>query len=434
LADQIVGINSSELWVGLDPKADYDATVAAVEQIVSAYPGADCDVMTYLRSRFGEALAGVDEPIAVRLYGQELNVLRQEAEKVRQLLAGVNGIVDPHVELESEEPVVEIKVNLEQAKAYGVKPGDVRRAAATLLAGIHVGDLFEEQKVFEVVVWGEPQVRHSISRINDLLIDAPEIGGHVRLGDVASVSIVPAPDVIRRQNVARRLDVVANVNGRDVDAVAADVHSRIRQASFPLEYRAELLGDFAEQQMARNRVLAAALGSVIGILLILQAAFGSWTLAISFLLTLPVALAGGVIAAAASGSTLSVGSAAGFLAVLGIAVRQGMLLISRYRDLRYQDGHEFGPELVRRGTRERATPILMSGIVLALAVVPFVAFGARPGNEILGPVALVILGGLVTSTLYVLCVVPALYARFGASAMPDTGYEEDLSATQRMAV
>ena len=140
---------------------------------------------------------------------------------------------------------IEIKVDLDAALASGVKPGDVRRAAATLLAGIEVGNLFEEQKLFQVVVWGVPQLRHSLAAIQNLLIDTPN-GGHVRLGDVASIQIVSAPDVIRRENVARHVDVVANISGRGLDAVAADVRNRIQGMHFPIEYHAELQGGFAE--------------------------------------------------------------------------------------------------------------------------------------------------------------------------------------------
>jgi Cu/Ag efflux pump CusA len=425
LSDKVVGIHSSELWVSLDPKANYDATVAQVEHVVGSYPGIDGDVMTFLRSRFGEALSKVDEPIVVRLYGQRLDVLLEQAEKVKQSIAGVRGIADPRVELGSNEPVVEIKVDLDEAAKHGVKPGDVRRAAATLLAGIEVGNLFEEQKVFEVVVWGEPHVRNSVPRIRDLLVDTPN-GGHVRLGDVASVNVVAAPNVIRRENVCRTLDVVANVKGRDVDAVAADVHRQIQAANFPLEYRAELLGDFAKQELARQRLVWVALAAAVAILLVLQAAFGSWRMAFAMLLTLPIALAGGTIIAAATGTTLSLGSLAGFLTVLGIAVRQATLQINLFRELRGQEGLGFGPDLVLRGVRDRVTPILMSAVVTGAAMIPFAVFGHRPGLEILGPMALVIIGGLVTSTLYILCVVPALYARFGAGVIPETADDLDV--------
>jgi Cu/Ag efflux pump CusA len=433
MSDQVVNVNSSELWVNVAPGADYDATMDAVEEVVHGYPGADADVVTFLRSRFGEALSGVDEPIVVAVYGQNLDVLKREAEKLQAALAGIDGIVDPHVDLDPEEPSVEIQVDLAAAQAHGIKPGDVRRAAATLISGLQVGNLFENQKVFEVVVWGVPQIRHSVAGISDLLIDTPG-GSHVRLGDVASVRVVSTPAVIRRENVARRIDVAANVEGRDIDAVAADVRNRLRESSFPLEYRAELLGDFADRQAARARVLAAAAAAAVGIFLMLQAAFGSWGLALSVLLTLPMALAGGVLASALSGGTLALGSLAGFLMILGLAVRQSMALIHRFRDLRHREGVPFGPEVVERGTRERAAAVWTTNLVTAVAVLPFLVFRAAPGHEILGPLALVVLGGLVTSTLYALCVVPWLYSRFGADALVDTSMDEmDLPEAQQVA-
>ncbi|HKQ56857.1 MAG TPA: efflux RND transporter permease subunit [Candidatus Eisenbacteria bacterium] len=425
LSDQVVGMASSEMWVNLEPNARYDATVSAVEEIVSGYPGVDADVMTFLSSRFGERLSRVDEPIVVRLYGQEASVLAQQADKVRDLLKAVAGVTDARVDAEAQEPVVEIEVKLDEAAKAGLKPGDVRRAAATLLAGIEVGNLFEEQKIFEVVVWGKPEIRHSISSIQNLLVDTPN-GAHVRLGDVAKVTMTPAPNVIRRENVARSVDVVANVNGRSVDAIAADVQARLKGAAFPLEYRAELLGDFAKQEATRMRVLIAAFFVAIGILFVLQAAFGSWGLAFTTLLTLPIAMAGGVLAAVASGVPMSLGATAGFMTVLGLAVRQAVLLVHRYRELRRQEGLEFGSEMIHRGTREHAATTIASAAVTAAVVLPLAIFGSRAGHEVLGPLAIVIMGGLVTTTLYTLSVVPALYARFGAGAMPDAVETEDL--------
>ncbi|HXJ69324.1 MAG TPA: efflux RND transporter permease subunit [Verrucomicrobiae bacterium] len=425
LSDQVVGVNSSELWVSLDPKADHETAMETIEDVVAGYPGVEAEVTTYIGSRMGEALNTVDEPIIVRVYGQRHDVIRREAEKVRQALAGISGIVDPSVNLDFNEPVVEIEVKLDAAQARGVKPGDVRRAAATLLAGIEVGNLFEEQKMFEVVVWSEPHVRHSLSAIHDLLIDAPG-GRHVRLGDVATVRIVPHPNVIERENVARTVDVVAFVKGRSVPAVAADVSDRIRQMSFPLEYRAELQGDYAKQQRAVNRMLMAALAAAICILVVLQAALGGWALASAVLLSLPVALAGGVLAALTTGSALSVGALAGLLTVFGITVRQAVLLIHRYHALRKQ-GRVAGPELVLQGIRDRATPILAAAITTAAAMIPFVVWGSTPGHEIVGPLAIVILGGLITSTVYVMCLVPALYARLGAGVAATAPEDDDLN-------
>jgi CzcA family heavy metal efflux pump len=418
-SDEPVGINSAELWVSIDPEADYDSTVTAIEDVVEAYPGLDIDVMTYPEERFNAALAeGEEGDITVRIYGHNLNILRTKAEEVRQLLAGIEGLDEPVVEDQVEEPVVEIEVDLEKAQRYGIKPGDVRRAEAALLSGLHVGDLFEEQKVFEVVVWGTPDARDSLTSIRELLIDTPA-GGHVRLGDVADVRIVPNLNVIEREAVSRRLDVEANLRDGDSVAIAAEVDRRLDEIDWPLEYHAEVLGNYADRQDARNRLLAFALAAAIAIFLVLQACFGSWRLATLGFLALPAAVSGGVLAAALGGGVLLLGSLAGFLAVLGIAARHGVVLIKHFQHLEQREGAGFGPELVLRGAQEQFAPILTTVVTTAAAFLPLVLFGDIAGLEVAHPMAVVVLGGLVTSTLLYLFVVPALYLSFGSSPEPE---------------
>jgi Cu/Ag efflux pump CusA len=214
--------------------------------------------------------------------------------------------------------------------------------------------------------------------------------------------------------------VVADVRGRDFAAVAADIESGIQQVNFPLEYRAELIGEYAERLAAQKRVLAFAIAAAIGMFLLLQAAFRSWRLATVVFLTLPVALLGGVLAAfLTGGGLLSLGSLVGFVAVLGIAVRNAMTLISRYQQLEQQDGETFGPELVLRGTQERVVPIVMTAATTGLAVFPLALSGSLAGHEIVHPMAIVVLGGLVTSTLLTLLGLPAMYLLFGANREPD---------------
>jgi Cu/Ag efflux pump CusA len=415
--DQVVGMNSGELWVSLDPAADYHATVAALQQVMDGYPGLFRVVQAYQPERIGEALTKPDQDIVVRIYGYDMEALRAKAQEVTKVLSEISGVVDPRADIQGVEPQVEIEVDLAAAERNGIKPGDVRRTAATLLSGLQVGSLFEDEKVFDVVVWGTPAIRNSLTNIQDLLIDTPS-GGHVRLGDVAAVRIVPAPTVIKRDSVSRYVDVGAKVSGRDLSAVTADIKERIKQVEFPLEFHAEVLGASAERQAAEQRILAVVVFALIGIFLLLQAAIGSWRLATAAFLTLPMALAGGVLAALAGGGVLSLGSLFGFLAVLGIAVRNGILLITHFRRLEQQEGESFGPELVLRGARERLAPILMTAFATALALVPFVIFGDIAGLEMVYPMAVVILGGLVTSLLLNLFIVPALYLRFGASPAP----------------
>ena len=410
--DQVVGTNSSQLWVSVDPNADYGKTVAAIDQTIDGYPGLDGNVEPYLKGRLRDVLTGAGDPIVVRIYGPVLEVLRSQAEKVRENLSEIDGIVDLRVQGQDMEPHVEIEVDLVRARSFGLTAGDVRRSAATTIAGIQVGSLFEEQKVFEVAVWSTPETRQSLTSLRELQIDTPD-GGRVRLGDVAAVRVVSIPTVIRHEANQPYVDVLADVRGRDVGSVTAEVEDALGEMEFPLEYNPALLGEFAEFQSDQRRGLGITIAVVIGIFLLLQASFGSWRLASLTFLALPAALVGGVLAAFAGGGLTSLGSMAGLLAVFGIAVRNGVLLINHYLHLEEQEGAIFGPELVLRGTRERLAPILISATTTALAVLPLVVLGDIAGLEIVHPMSVVILGGLFTSTLFALFVIPVLYLQFG---------------------
>jgi len=419
--DRVVGINSAELWVSIDPQADYNATVASVQVVVDGYAGLDRQVQTYLQQSLDQPQTSASHALTVRVLGEDHDVLREQGENMQQVLAGIDGVVDPQVLYPIEEPAVEIEVDLDSAQRFGVKPGDVRRAAATLLSGIQVGSLFEQQKVFDVVVWGAPEIRDSVNDVYELLIDTPG-GGHVRLEDVADVRITSSPTVIKREGVSPYIDVGFNVQGRDTRAVASDVQSAIRNFAFPLEYHAVMLSDFAAQQAAQQRILISGIMAVFGIFLLLQASLRSWSLALVMVLAAPAALAGGVLASfLGSGSPLSMGLLAGTLTVLGITLRNATMLISHMQHLEDREGEAFGLELILRGAQERLAPILMTTLATGLALLPFVIFGDVPGHEIVRPISITVLGGLVTSTLFNLFIVPALYLRFGVSREPDLG-------------
>ncbi len=409
--DQVVGINASQLWVTVDHTADYEATVADIRQTVAGYPGLTGTVQTYLTKRVREALTGVSKPIVVRLYGPSREVLRAKAEEVRGALAQIDGVVDLQVEGQVEEPYVQIQVDLAKAERYGLKPGDVRRQTATVFAGLAVGSLFEQQKVFDVVVWGVPAVRDNVTDIREFLLETPG-GGHVRLEDVADVRVASTPTTIEHEATSPRIDIVANVRGRNPDAVVDDVEARLQGIKFPLEYHPELLGEYAEREADLNRLLSVAVAAAIGIFLLLQALLKSWRLAgLSFAAT-SFPLLGGVLAVATSGGVISLGSAIGFLAILGIGARQTVVLFSQYRDQEQRTGEVAGPELVQQITQEQFVPLLVRTATIAAALLPMVFLGNRAGLEIVHPMAIVILGGLIASACGQLFVVPALYLRF----------------------
>jgi Cu/Ag efflux pump CusA len=411
-SDQVVNANSGELWLRVAPAVDLGSTTGAVERVVAGYSGLRHSTSSYPQERVRAAEAGPAHPLVVRVFGDDFGVLREQAEQVRRALSSIKGVRAAQVETVPEEPTLQIEVKLAAAERYGVKPGDVRRAATTLLSGLPVGSLYEQQKIFDVMVWGQPGARRSLASVRNLLVDRPD-GSRVRLGDVADVHIGPYPTVVRHDDVRRSLDVAADVDGRSVAAVRAEAQDRVRAMTFPLEYHVEVLGDgdggaaAATGPGVQGRWLAVILLVVAAaVVLLLQAATRSWRSAVLLLLTLPLAVVGGVLVAPLVGGVRTLGALLGLLAVLGIALRAGLLVVRQARP--EQDGARPGPDLVLRATRERVGSVLLTALATAALVLPFAVSGTVAGTELLHPLAVVVLGALLSSTLVVLLVLPAL--------------------------
>jgi len=414
LSHESQDVNSADVWVSLDPKADYGATLAAMQAVAGAQPGVSGEVQTFLSKRMRESLTGEDEAISVRVYGQDLGILRAKAQEIRQTLGRIEGIRNPKVEQQDEQQAIDVEVDLEKARVHGLKPGDVRRAASALIGGITVGSLFQEQKVFDVVVWGAPNLRKNLNDIGNLMIDT-ESGSQVRLADVARVDYVAAPSVIHREGASRRIDVEAEVSGRSLGAVTDEVRNRIKEGAFPFEYHAEVLGEHVERKAALGSLYSYMIAAAIGIVLLLQAVLGSWRLAGLVIVGMPVAALGGCLIAYLVGGPLSLGSFLGLAAVLGLSVRNTIMLIRHIQHLEQQEAAQ-DVSLVVRGAGERFHSVVATAITTGLIALPFVALGNVAGLEILHPAAIVILGGLVTSTVLTLFVIPALYPRFVVKA------------------
>ncbi len=412
VADEVVGPNFTELWISLDPEADYDPTVAKIQEVVDGYPGLFRDVLTYLKERIKEVLSGASATVVVRLFGPDLAVLREKAQEVSKAIADVKGVVNLKVEPQVLVPQILVRLKPEAAANFGLTPGAVRRAATTLIKGTKVGEVYRDQKVFDVAVWGVPRVRSDVQALRELTIETPT-GARVPLGDVAEIAIVPTPNEIKREGASRRLDVTCNVAGTDLGSVAREIEARVGKIAFDRGYHPEFLGEYAARQESRDRLLLLSAFSFLGILVLLHVDFRSTRLMLLVALTLPFALIGGVAGAFLTGGVLSLGSLVGFVTVLGIAARNGIMLVSHYRHLEEQEGLPFGRELVLRGAEERLAPILMTASCAALALLPLIVKGNVPGHEIEYPMAVVILGGLVTSTLLNLFVMPTLYGALG---------------------
>jgi Cu/Ag efflux pump CusA len=423
--DRLVNVNSGDIWVAIAGDADYDATVESIKDRVRDVPGVTAEVVPFSTQEMREVgslrtgsntvtgngldvLTGLNTPVAVRVYGEEPQVLAAEAAKVQQLMTTIEGVVNPRVEDARTQPTIEIEVDLDKAQQLGIKPGDVRRAEATLLQGIQVGSVFEDQKVFDVIVLGTPAVRSSVSNLQSLLIDRPG-GGHIRLGDVAEVRIAPTPTVIQREAVSRRLDVVADLDGRSAAAVAADLEQQLATMSFPLQYHAEVITNSTEEEIQLGRVIGFGIAAIIAAFLLFQAAFNSWRLALVATAALPLSLTGGLLTGLIGGRTFGLGALLGMLAVLGLAARYITLMLASIQGPDGRRGTDDDAQTVYGRAGESFGSLITSAAALAAVALPFVVLGQRPGLEILHPLALVLLGGLVSSLVVALFLLPSAY-------------------------
>ncbi|UCH24847.1 MAG: efflux RND transporter permease subunit [Trueperaceae bacterium] len=418
-SDEVVDVHSGEIWISLDPATDFNATVRAIEGVVAGYSDVARDTLTYLQ----EVTEGVDSKpnntLTVRVFGDNIEALKAKADEVSQQIANLSGVASSQVDSLIEKPNVLIEVDLARAEQYGLKPGDVRRAAAALLSGIEVGNLFEEQKVFDVVVWGKPEIRSDVDSIRALQIDTP-LGDQVRLDAVARVDIVPTFDAINRYRVSRYLDVVATVRGRNITAVARDVEAAVDRIDWPIEFHAELLNDYAERIAAGRNLLGFLIAAIVGVFLLQQAAFRSWRSAAVAFVSLLVAITGSVLAAFVVGNT-TVGVVAGTMAIIALAARNGITLISHYGTYQLNGHQNLDSTLIERATREKIAPILTGILALAAVAIPLLILGNRAGLEVLTSISVTILGGLITTTFASLFLVPTLY--LSVHAQPEEEFD-----------
>lgn len=431
-SDQVVGNSSAELWVSVSPTANFGETERAIRDVVQGYPGIANNVVNYSQQQISDMHSTMQPGFAVRVYGTEMPILREKAEEVRKALENIEGVKNPAINATAMTPVVEVEVNLEAAQRVGIKPGDARRAAATLMQGIVVGNLFEEQKVFEVVVRGAVDVRDDLTSIRELLLDTPD-GGHVQLGEIATIRMVPNEVVVMHDDTSRRIDVVADVSGRPLADVQRDIEAAIKQIQFPMEYHAEIPTKYGQVQAADTLVLWLAAAALLGVLLLLQTAVRSWKFAVAIFLALPAALAGAAVAAWIGSGALSGIVMTAFAAVLAIAARNATLLSARVDELWRSQPQSSRADVVMTAARDRSAPVLKAALITLLALIPPAVFGGGVGQAVFTPMLLIIGGGLVTTTLVALLVLPLLALWFGPRTAPEEWsevYEAETPVTQ----
>jgi CzcA family heavy metal efflux pump len=421
LDEHVQGVEAAEIDVGLrDTGRSRDDLLAALRRGFSTLPGTNVTVGQPISHRIDHMLSGTRANIAVKVFGDDLGTLRRLGEKVREAVTRVPGAVDISLEQQMDVPVVRFVLNRTAIARYGLHPGDVGEAIETSLAGATVGRIFQAGTTFDLVVKFDPASSADFERIADLPVDTPS-SGQVPLRLLADVRREEGPNMVLRENVQRRIVVSTNVAGRDLGGVVNDIRTQIaKSVPMPAGYRVEYGGQFVSQQSATERLTLLFIGVIAALFMLLVLAFGSARDASLVMVNLPLALIGGVAGVFLAGGVLSVASMIGFITLFGIATRNGIMLVSHIRHLMTEEGVTDFRTAVERGAMERVVPILMTALAAGLALIPLALGGGKSGSEIQTPMAIVILCGLMTSTLLNIVVLPTLYLKYGQPLVEET--------------
>ncbi len=414
LDEHVQGVEAAEIDVGLrETDRPREELLAALRREFSSLPGTNVTVGQPISHRIDHMLSGTRASIAVKVFGDDLHILRRLGERVRQVMSQVPGVVDLSLEQQMDIPFVRFVLNRGAIAQYGLHVDDVAEAIETSFAGATVGRIFEHGTTFDLVVKFDASAASDFERIADLPVDTPS-GTPVPLRLIADVRREEGPNMILRENVGRRIVISCNVAGRDLGGVVRDIRMAVAESvAMPQGYRVEYGGQFESQQSASRQLLILGIGVIAGLFMMLVLAFERARDALLVMLNLPLALIGGVAGVFLSGGVLSVASMIGFITLFGIATRNGIMLVSHIHHLMKEEGVTDFREAVERGASERLVPILMTAMAAGLALVPLALGGGKTGSEIQTPMAIVILCGLASSTLLNMFVVPTLYLRYG---------------------
>ncbi len=431
LGEDTWGPNYTEIDVNLRESArSRDEVMVDVRKNLEDLTGYAFSIKQFISERIEEVLSGTTATVVVKLFGPDLDVLQEKAAEIQSVMTAVPGLADLTVEQQTGVPQLLVRFNHDAMAQYGLNSADLAASIRTAFFGAVVSEVFEQQKSFAILVRYDPALTRNPQSIRETLIDSP-IGAKVPLSAVTDVQIISAPDTINREGAQRRIVISANTTGvGSLTSVAQDVQHRIgEKVHLPTGYFVVYGGQYEAQSQALRQILLLSLAAIVGIFLLLFLAFRSLRESLLVMANLPLALIGGIVAVllASEGET-SIASLVGFVSLFGIATRNGIMLITHYHHLMREEGMSFGRELVERGALERLSPILMTALTAGLGLLPLALSAGKPGRELEQPMAVVILGGLVTSTLLNMVVLPALYLKFGRSLVPEEGVELEPAA------
>lgn len=418
LDEHAEGVHYTEIEVELkESDRSREEILNDIRRQLGQIPGVVLNIGQPISHRLDHLLSGVRAQIAVKIFGTDLDELRKRADEVEKEMAMVPGVVDLQIEKQVLIPQMRIKIKRDEAVKYGLKVGEIAEALETSFNGKVVGQVLEEQRTFDMVVRYADAYRSKPDALNLALIDAPT-GVKIPLSAIAEIIDDKGPNIINRENVQRRIVIQANVSGRDLGTVVTEIQAGVaKNVKLPQGYFITYGGQFESQQEATRLIGILSLFSLAAMFLVLYAHFKSARVVIQILLNIPLALIGSVIAVYLTGGVMSVATLVGFITLTGIASRNGIMMISHYIHLVEFEGEHFDKQMIIRGSLERLVPVLMTALVAGLALIPLVLAKGEPGKEILYPVATVIIGGLMSSTLLDMAVTPAVFWKFGRPAV-----------------
>lgn len=410
-------VNLAHLDVELSEEAmkNRPAAIKALREVLGQFPGVATNVGGFISHRMDEVLSGVRSAIAIKVFGNDLQELRRIGEQIETTMKDVKGLVD--LQLEPQIPIrqVQIQFNRDAAARYGLTIAQLSDFTETALNGRVVGQVADGQQLVDVLVWVNESARRNLNTIRNLQVNTPT-GQIIPLSEVAKVDFGKGPNTINRENVSRLIVISANIQGRDVGSVVGDIRAKVKQSvQLPQGYYIQYGGQYESEQRAAQNFLIFGILAVVAIAVLMYFTVKSVPAMLMVMINLPLALVGGVISVLLTGGVLSVPSMVGFVTLFGVATRNGLLLVDNY-NTKLAQGMPLSKVIVE-GSMERLLAILMTALTSALGMIPLVLSGGA-GKELLQPLAIVVLGGLFTSTALTLMVLPALYARFGKYLMP----------------
>jgi len=396
---------------------DRAAILEDIRHNLDVLKGVSINIGQPISHRLDHLLSGVRAQVAIKIFGNDLTTLRSTANQLQGVINGIDGVVDAQVENQVMIPQLMIRMDRNKIRQYGLQVGEVAEELETFYQGKTVSQVIEGQQSFDLVVRVADSTRSNIEQIRNTPI-ATASGALIPLYQIAKVDLENSINAINHENTQRRIVVSANVQGRDLGSTVKEMQDAIRSnMQLPQGYFLEWGGQFESQQSASRLIAILSMFSFAGIFLVLYSHFKSWQITLQIMLNIPLALIGSVIAVMLTGGVFSIATLVGFITLTGIASRNGIMMLSHYIHLVEHEGEVFGDKMIIRGSQERLVPVLMTALVAALALVPLTLDASAPGKEILYPVATVILGGLISSTLLDIIVTPVVFKRFGRKAL-----------------